>query len=300
MPTSRPLAGGSFVRHVERVPMIQSDGPHRLWQGARVPRWQGDRSDMAQGWGGDLTRVFNVNGTEIALVLGPTSTFGWCLATRSAVRIAHVQRLSAMSRPFVQRRGSASPARLHMVAFVGGIVALALGLVGWTVQGGPASIEELVVVLDLTVGGTILCTGALVGRARAAESRRAGQLLVLQFTAKRMSANLSFEEVGRAVVEETRRVIDYHNARVYLLEPPDDLVPVAFVGRVGAYEKVDLEILRTKVGEGLTGWAAKHGAGRSARTTPGGTRAGSRSPAPTTWTSRCSWSRCSTTTGWWA
>ena len=56
-----------------------------------------------------------------------------------------------------------------------------------------------------------------------------------------------------------RSVIDYHNARVYLLEPPDDLVPVAFEGRVGAYEKVDLDILRTKVGEGFTGWVARHG-----------------------------------------
>ena len=73
-----------------------------------------------------------------------------------------------------------------------------------------------------------------------------------------MSASLTSEDVGRAVVEETRRVIDYHNARVYLLQPPDDLVPVAFEGRVGAYEKVDLEILRTKMGEGFTGWVAEH------------------------------------------
>jgi GAF domain-containing protein len=120
------------------------------------------------------------------------------------------------------------------------------------------SIEDLVVLLDLTIGGTLLGTGALVGRARAGEARRDAQLRVLQFTARRMSASLTPEEVGRAVVEETQRVIDYHNARVYLLEPPDDLVPVAFEGRVGAYEKVDLAILRTKIGEGFTGWVAQH------------------------------------------
>ena len=73
-----------------------------------------------------------------------------------------------------------------------------------------------------------------------------------------MSGSLAREDVGRAVVEETRRVIDYHNARVYLLEPPDTLVPVAFEGRVGAYEKVDLDILRTTVGTGFTGWVAQH------------------------------------------
>ena len=121
------------------------------------------------------------------------------------------------------------------------------------------AIEDFAVVLDLTIGGTILATGALVGRARAAEARREAQLGVLQHAARRMSASLSREEVGRAVVEETRRVIDYHNARVYLLDPPDDLVPIAFEGRVGAYEKVDLAILRTKIGEGFTGWVALHG-----------------------------------------
>src|SRR4029077_1409276 len=82
---------------------------------------------------------------------------------------------------------------------------------------------------------------------------------VLQHAARRMSANLSREEVGRAVVEETQRVIDYHNARVYLLDTPDDLVPIAFEGSIGEYEKVDFEILRTKLGEGFTGWVALHG-----------------------------------------
>ena len=73
-----------------------------------------------------------------------------------------------------------------------------------------------------------------------------------------MSSSLTPEDVGRAVVEETRRVIDYHNARVYLLEPGDELVPVAFEGRVGAYDKVDMAILRTRVGEGFTGWVARN------------------------------------------
>ncbi|MDP2349743.1 MAG: diguanylate cyclase [Chloroflexota bacterium] len=149
--------------------------------------------------------------------------------------------------------------RLHVTVFAGGLLVLILGLVGWAFGGGPASVVDLIIVLDLTIGGTLLCTGALVGRARAAETRRDAQLRVLQLAARRMSASLTPEAVGCAVVEEMRSVIDYHNARVYLLEPPDDLVPIAFVGRVGAYEKVDLEILRTKVGQGLTGWVAKHG-----------------------------------------
>ena len=133
-----------------------------------------------------------------------------------------------------------------------------LGIAGWIARGGPETLGDLVLVLVLTIGGTALCTGALVGRARSAESRRSAELAVLQHAAHRMSASMTSDDVGRAVVEETRRVIDYHNARVYLLEPPDDLVPVAFEGQVGAYEPVDMAILRTKVGRGFTGWVAAH------------------------------------------
>ena len=149
-------------------------------------------------------------------------------------------------------------ARLHAIAFFGGLVILVLGVAGWAFQGGPESIEDIILVLDLTVGGTLLATGALVGRARASEARRNAQLEVLQHAARRMSLSLSPDGVGRAVVEETQRVIDYHNARVYLLEPPEDLVPIAFEGRVGEYEKVDMDILRTTDGVGFTGWVARH------------------------------------------
>jgi len=130
-----------------------------------------------------------------------------------------------------------------MPYLVGLVCVLALGVVGWLLHGGPASAEDLVVVLDLTIGGTVLITGALVGRARAVEARRTAQLGVLQQAAHRMSASLTNEDVGRAVVEETGRVIDYHNARVYLVEAPDMLVPVAFEGRVGARAAINDERL---------------------------------------------------------
>ena len=67
------------------------------------------------------------------------------------------------------------------------------------------------------------------------------------------------EAVGRTIVEETRKIIDYHNARVYLVELPDEVVPIAFEGRVGAYEHVDMDLLRCQIGEGFTGWVAEHG-----------------------------------------
>jgi diguanylate cyclase (GGDEF)-like protein len=87
----------------------------------------------------------------------------------------------------------------------------------------------------------------------------AGRMAVLQSASARMTRQNSVESVGRAIVEETRRIIDYHNARVYVVEPPNDVVPIAFEGRVGAYENVDMEVLRTRLGEGFTGWVALHG-----------------------------------------
>ena len=88
---------------------------------------------------------------------------------------------------------------------------------------------------------------------------RAAQLGVLRAASARLSRASGVEAVGRAIVEETRQIIDYHNARVYLLEAAGDVVPIAFEGMVGEYEKVDFELLRCKLGQGFTGWVAEHG-----------------------------------------
>ena len=80
------------------------------------------------------------------------------------------------------------------------------------------------------------------------------QLAVLQAASSRMSRQNTIESVGRAIVEEIRQIIDYHNCRVYMLEDSAELLPIAFEGVVGAYEKVDFELLRTRLGEGFTGW----------------------------------------------
>ena len=87
----------------------------------------------------------------------------------------------------------------------------------------------------------------------------ARQLEVLQAASARLSRAEGTEAVGRAIVEETGRIIDYHNARVYVLDPPDALVPIAFEGRVGEYDKVDFDLLRTHLGHGFTGWVGQHG-----------------------------------------
>jgi diguanylate cyclase (GGDEF)-like protein len=88
---------------------------------------------------------------------------------------------------------------------------------------------------------------------------RAAQLGVLQAASTRLSRAGGVTEIGRAIVEETRRIIEYHNARVYLLEPGGAIEPIAFEGVVGEYVNVDFSLLRTHVGHGFTGWVAEHG-----------------------------------------
>jgi diguanylate cyclase (GGDEF)-like protein len=104
-----------------------------------------------------------------------------------------------------------------------------------------------------------MVVAAISTRAHGLRRDALAQLSVLQAASARLSRAGEAEAVGRAIVEETRRIIDYHNARVYLVEPGGDVVPIAFEGTVGAYERVDFNLLRCRVGQGFTGWVAKHG-----------------------------------------
>jgi diguanylate cyclase (GGDEF)-like protein len=89
--------------------------------------------------------------------------------------------------------------------------------------------------------------------------RDAALLAAAAASVNRLNRLGTIESIGRAIVEETRRVIDYHNCRVYLLEPPERLVPIAFGGSVGTYDDIPLELLETTLGVGFTGWAAATG-----------------------------------------
>jgi diguanylate cyclase (GGDEF)-like protein len=111
---------------------------------------------------------------------------------------------------------------------------------------------------SITMAAAVPAPIPAVQPAETRASDLAAQLAVLQAASGRLSRASDVHGVGRTVVEETRRIIDYHNARVYLIEA-DDVVPIAFEGRVGAYEQVDFELLRCKLGEGFTGWVALHG-----------------------------------------
>lgn len=88
---------------------------------------------------------------------------------------------------------------------------------------------------------------------------RASRMAVVQAASARMSMATTIEAVGRAIVEEVGAIVDYHNARVYVVDPDESINPIAFEGKVGEYEIVDWSVLRTRMGEGFTGWVALHG-----------------------------------------
>ena len=91
--------------------------------------------------------------------------------------------------------------------------------------------------------------------------RPAAQLNMLHSLAAKLNGLGSVEAIGEAITAELRTIVEYHNCRVYLLQPDGrTLLPIAFRGEYFAeYEEETLEELVTQVGEGMTGWVADTG-----------------------------------------
>jgi PAS domain S-box-containing protein len=91
--------------------------------------------------------------------------------------------------------------------------------------------------------------------------RSVAQLNMLHSLAAKLNALGDVEEIGAAITAELRTIIDYHNSRVYLIQPDGEtLMPVAFRGELFKdYEQETLEDLITPMGEGLTGRVAQTG-----------------------------------------
>ncbi len=91
--------------------------------------------------------------------------------------------------------------------------------------------------------------------------RSVAQLNMLHSLAAKLNALGDVKEIAEAITAELRTIIDYHNCRVYLLQPDaETLMPVAFRGDLSTdYEKETLENLVTWVGKGMTGHVAATG-----------------------------------------
>ncbi len=102
--------------------------------------------------------------------------------------------------------------------------------------------------------------GRRSGGGRKAELESLTQIRLLGGMAGKLNRLNDVWQIAEAIVTELRAMIDYHNARVYLLA--DDhltLEPIAFGGVLSEYAGETFDALRCEMGEGITGTAARRG-----------------------------------------
>jgi PAS domain S-box-containing protein len=88
--------------------------------------------------------------------------------------------------------------------------------------------------------------------------RSVAQLNMLHSLAARLNSLGDVSEIGAAITAELLTIIDYHNCRVYVLQPDGrTLWPVAFSGDISTeYGEETIDDLASQVGEGITGRVA--------------------------------------------
>lgn len=98
------------------------------------------------------------------------------------------------------------------------------------------------------------------GAADERELRSVAQLKMLHSLAPRLNRLNDIKEVGEAITAELRTIIDYHNCRIYLLQPDNrTLIPIVFRGELTEYQSETYDELIVEVGEGITGHVAATG-----------------------------------------
>ena len=102
---------------------------------------------------------------------------------------------------------------------------------------------------------------AAIGSARLYDSvqSQAARLDAIQELAVRLNRIHDVNEIGQAIVAESRRLLDYDTIRVYRIDSANAMCePIAFHGRFLGMDNPEPERLRVAVGTGLTGWVAAH------------------------------------------
>jgi diguanylate cyclase (GGDEF)-like protein/excisionase family DNA binding protein len=89
-------------------------------------------------------------------------------------------------------------------------------------------------------------------------ARWAAQLQSIQQLGARLNRLTTIPEIASAIAMELRVLIEYDNIRVYRLDG-DDLNAVALHATDAAYEDETPDLVRSRLGEGITGWVAAHG-----------------------------------------
>jgi diguanylate cyclase (GGDEF)-like protein len=89
--------------------------------------------------------------------------------------------------------------------------------------------------------------------------RSIAHMKMLQSLSGKLNRLNDVREIGEEIAVELRSLIDYHNCRVFVVDG-EELIPVAFRGDfVVETAALPLELLRTKIGTGITGRCAERG-----------------------------------------
>jgi diguanylate cyclase (GGDEF)-like protein len=89
--------------------------------------------------------------------------------------------------------------------------------------------------------------------------RSIAHLKMLQSLSGKLNRLNDVREIGGAIAAELRSLVDYHNCRVFVSDG-DELIPVAFLGELtSGMDSLSFEILRKRIGEGVTGRCAELG-----------------------------------------
>ncbi|HEY7478556.1 MAG TPA: ATP-binding protein [Actinomycetota bacterium] len=94
---------------------------------------------------------------------------------------------------------------------------------------------------------------------RDVQGRSVAQLDMLHSLGAKLNALSDAEEIGNAITAELHTIVDYHNCRVYLMQPDGvTLWPIAFRGELTTeYATETYDELVTVLGEGITGSVAQ-------------------------------------------
>ena len=96
------------------------------------------------------------------------------------------------------------------------------------------------------------------GERRREDVRSIAHLKLLQSLAGKLHRSNDLRQLGMAIANELRLLIDYHNCRIFVRDG-EELTPIAFQGELTTSERPAAEVFRTRVGEGLTGHVVETG-----------------------------------------
>jgi len=108
--------------------------------------------------------------------------------------------------------------------------------------------------------GDTIATAIGNARLMASVEDLAARLRAIQDLSARLSGIQDVRGIGEAIVTEARALIAFDTVRVYRVDQQSGWCePIAFQGVFMGRPDPEPELLRVRIGEGLTGWVAEHG-----------------------------------------